>query len=90
VSVFSERPSSNAVGQDAEHGAELLTGILAVEPDHLDGVPVDVGMGSWHNNVLLEICQPDIEAQGRIAPNEVLAKFISSSNPVMTNSSARP
>jgi hypothetical protein len=42
VSVFSERPSSNAVGQDAEHGAELLAGSLAVEPDHLDGVSIDV------------------------------------------------
>ena len=40
MSVFSERPSSNAVGQDAEHGAELLAGILAVEPDHLDGVSI--------------------------------------------------
>ena len=42
MSVFSERPSSNAVGQDAEHGAELLAGSLAVEPDHLDGVSIDV------------------------------------------------
>lgn len=37
------------VGRYSEHGSELLAGVLAVEPDDLDGVPVDVGADSGQN-----------------------------------------
>jgi hypothetical protein len=47
-----EGPPPDAVGRDAEHGAELLAGVLAVEPDHLDSIPVDVGAGSGHRRWL--------------------------------------